>query len=296
MVLGPFGKRALLYVHFPFRWMTTHKTAARRAQVPARSLIQGMCVPACQHLQRQFCGDSPYLAEAKWQPDGKNEDRWVMWGTPTRITEMIYRRQMCCDNQDESTMLRFHCLVAAQLAWMTLLSLIPLKWCLWTQLILTLTLWKTVALSDLTTTSHPAMQQPQTDNRISPQNFPKPDTGCVSVSFSWTGFQAEHSAIWLCALTYRALVHVEQSEKTWSGSSFLLLRTFWYMWLLHLRVEGIASKENAMFQVSVPHVVVEISISWSAAGHSQRCWRLDSCNRGNLVFVCFFLRLSMFLK
>lgn len=56
-----------------------------------------------------------------------------------------------------------------------------------------------------------------------------------------------------------ALVHVEQSEKTWSGSSFLLLRTFWYMWLLHLFVEGIASEENAMFQVSVPHVVVEIS-------------------------------------
>lgn len=205
MVLGPFGKRALLYVHFPFRWMTTHKTAARRAQVPARSLIQGMCVPACQHLQRQFCGESPHLAEAKWQPDGKNEDRWVMWGTPTRITEMIYRRQMCCDNQDESTMLRFHCLVAAQLAWMTLLSLIPLKWCPWTQLILTLTLWKTVALSDLTTTSHPAMQQPQTDNRIFPQNFPKPDTGCVIVSFNWTGFQAEHSASWLCALTYRLM-------------------------------------------------------------------------------------------
>lgn len=28
-------------------------------------------------------------------------------------------------------------------------------------------------------------------------------------------------------------------------------------------------------------------ISWSAVGHSQRCWRLDSRNRGNLVFVIY---------
>lgn len=78
-----------------------------------------------------------------------------------------------------------------------------MKWCLWTQPILTLTLWKTVAMSDLTTTSRPAMQQPQTDQRNSPQNILKPGTGCVSVSFSWPGFQAVHSSIWLCALAYR---------------------------------------------------------------------------------------------
>lgn len=63
-----------------------------------------------------------------------------------------------------------------------------------------------------------------------------------------------------------ALVDVEQSEKTWPGSSFLFLRTFCYMWLLHLFVEGTASKENATFQVSVPHVVVKISNELVSSG------------------------------
>lgn len=80
-----------------------------------------------------------------------------------------------------------------------------MKRCLWIQLILTLTLWKTVAMSDLTTTSRPAMQQPRTDQRNSPQNFLKPGTGCVGVSFSWPGFQAVHSSSWLCALAYRLM-------------------------------------------------------------------------------------------
>lgn len=131
-------------------------------------------------------------------------------------------------------------------------------WYWWTQRILTLTMWKLLPC--------------QIWQQLHVLRCRQLQTGFLHRTF-WSQIQAvlvwvlagldpRQCTLWAGFVPWptvsRALVHREQSEKTSSGSSFLFLRTFWYMWLLHC-IQGTASKANAMFQVSVPHVVVEIS-------------------------------------
>lgn len=99
-----------------------------------------------------------------------------------------------------------------------------MKGCPWTQLILTLTLWKTAAMSDLTSTSRPAMQQPQTDKGFPHRTF-WIQIGAVLVRVL-AGLDSRHCTLRAgCALAYR-LTCTCARRSIWEGLICFILIVF----------------------------------------------------------------------
>lgn len=185
-------------------------------------------------------------------------------------------------------MLRFHCLVTARLAWTTGLTFDTDEHSGFLH-------WQCGNCCHVRSDNNFTSCDAAATDRISPQNFLKPDTGCVSVSFSWPGSQAVHSVSWICALAYRLRCTCAQ-------------RTIWedFIWFILLVFKNILIYvATSLHPRNCIQGKCDVSsfrptrCGWNLkiVGQQQvilRCWRLDSCNRDNLVFV--FYKPSMFLK
>lgn len=71
----------------------------------------------------------------------------------------------------------------------------------------------------------------------------------------WVSSRISLSPLYQLASVY----HLACTYNNPASLVLLAFRILWYVWPLGLFWEGIASKENATFQVSPPHVAVEIS-------------------------------------
>lgn len=156
-------------------------------------------------------------------------------------------------------MLRFHCLVTARLAWTTGLTFDTDEHSGFLH-------WQCGNCCHVRSDNNFTSCDAATTDRISPQNFLKPDTGCVSVSFSWPGSQAVHSVSWLCALAYRLTCTCAQ-RTIWEDFIWFILLVFKNI-LIYVAT-SLHPRQMRCFKFPSHTLWLKSQNSWSAAGHSQ---------------------------